>query len=344
MVTKVNVIRRRGTTAASNRDEDRSKVSAERLTMSRIEDVSRSNALWNFGSKSGVAMEGNTEKKRPPLWEDDGANERKEKRRKIVGLVDLKGVPDQPPIRKSDWMKGTSVFVGVHYKEVAKKWMAQINIDGTKYHIGSYEHEEDAAKDYARALFKYSSNKHRHRQEKFIDLSDVPEQAPILSTSMFGMSKWRGVSFNKNMNKWLAKIVVDKKKLLIGYYDIEEDAAKAYARALFKYNPGECHQRPRQGKFIDLTGVPEQPPIKKKNSSGKCEYMGAYYSKGKDKWLSQIMVDKKLRYIGYYDNEVDAAKAYARAVYKYRYRPEGIYQPKVKNQALQTSQKELWGR
>uniref|UniRef100_A0A7S2LTU9 AP2/ERF domain-containing protein n=1 Tax=Skeletonema marinoi TaxID=267567 RepID=A0A7S2LTU9_9STRA len=72
------------------------------------------------------------------------------------------------------------------------KWQAQIRIDGMNRHIGYYDNEEEAATDYARAVFKYKGqgaldkareqgarDKVREQNSFIIDLSDVPPQPPI---------------------------------------------------------------------------------------------------------------------------------------------------------------------
>jgi len=43
-----------------------------------------------------------------------------------------------------------------------KKWLAQIIIEGKTRHIGYYENEEEAAVDYALAVFKYNGNGQGH--------------------------------------------------------------------------------------------------------------------------------------------------------------------------------------
>ena len=40
-------------------------------------------------------------------------------------------------------------------EEGRKKWRTQISIEGKDRHIGSYNKEEEAAADYARAVLKY---------------------------------------------------------------------------------------------------------------------------------------------------------------------------------------------
>jgi hypothetical protein len=51
--------------------------------------------------------------------------------------------------------EGSSKYTGVTFKKAMNKWRAQIKIEGKVRHIGYYENEEEAATDYARAVFKY---------------------------------------------------------------------------------------------------------------------------------------------------------------------------------------------
>ena len=150
---------------------------------------------------------------------------------------------------------------------------------------------------------------------KFIDLTDVPTQQPILKNCRGGSSKYQGVSFHKTTNKWHAMIGISGKQYSIGYYEYEEEAAVDYARAFWKYR-GEI---PKHKKKIDLTDVPTQQPILKSNSKGESsKYKGVSWNKGSNKWTAQITMNGKLHCIGLYDNEEEAAVEYARAFWKYR--------------------------
>jgi|SaaInl74LU_5_DNA_1037368.scaffolds.fasta_scaffold32361_1 hypothetical protein len=65
--------------------------------------------------------------------------------------IDLSDAPAQTPIPKSGGRigRGDSKYTGVTFNKHAKKWIAQIMIDGKQRRIGCYENEEEAAVDYA---------------------------------------------------------------------------------------------------------------------------------------------------------------------------------------------------
>jgi hypothetical protein len=157
-------------------------------------------------------------------------------------VIDLNGVPPQPPIPKSSGRKkGASKYTGVYLNKTGtrKKWVATISLEGKNIFIGYYD-EEEAAVDYARAVFKYrgGAEGREHHESFVIDLNGVPHQPPIPKRSgraKEGASKYTGVSFHKNRNKWHAQIMIEGKKRHIGYYDDEEEAAVDFARAVLKY-------------------------------------------------------------------------------------------------------------
>lgn len=84
--------------------------------------------------------------------------------------------------------------------------------------------------------------------------------------------------------------------------------------------------------FVDaLVDVPPRPLILKNAKrvyddntrrrpvkAGSSKYTGVYRDKSIGKWKAQIMVHGRVRSIGYYDNEEDAAGDYAKAAFKYK--------------------------
>ena len=213
-----------------------------------------------------------------------------------------------------------------------------------------------------------------------IDLTDVPQQEPILSKGN-KTSKYRGVSFHKATKSWRARIMIEGKLHHIGRYGSQEDAARDYARALFKYkctrnghpalhqssaataanqttvtehqpphkkrrsncvHPGVpvVHKPPRKNALVhkpprkkrrsncvDLTDVPARPLILNNRKGTSSKYKGVTFCKNRKKWVAYITVSShgRLYYVGAYNDEQEAAADYARAAYKYN----GIFVPPI---------------
>ena len=263
------------------------------------------------------------------------------RQKKADGFVlDLSDVPRQQPIPKSKGhiKEGSSKYVGVTFSKAMNKWHAKIKIEGKNRHIGYYENEEEAAVDYARAVFKYRGqdvlDKLREQNSSesrvVIDLSDVPPQLPIPRSKIRikeGSSKYTGVSFHKESNKWHARIIIDGKQHLIGLYENDEKAAVDYARAVFKYKGQGALDKERErnsslsASAIDLSDVPPQLPVPKSADQvkeGSSKYAGVTFRKQTNKWKAQITIDGKQQCIAHYENEEEAAIDYARAVFKYQ--------------------------
>ena len=195
--------------------------------------------------------EGKKKKRSLSSW-DIADNETTIKRRRQQNnplVIDLSDVPAQPPIPKSSGhvKEGASKYTGVSFIKKSNKWVAQIMIEGKQHCIGYYDNEEDAAVDYARALFKYKGGvEGQDHRASVIDLNGVPPQPPIPKSSRRikeGASKYTGVTFNKQSNRWHAQIGIGGKNQFIGLYDNEEEAAVDYARAVFKYKGGVKNQK-----------------------------------------------------------------------------------------------------
>ena len=98
--------------------------------------------------------------KKRDLPRDSNSNKQQKKRQKQkidAFTIDLSGVSPQLPISKhANRMKeGASKYAGVHFCPRRTKWRTTICISGKNRHIGYYENDEEAAADYARAVFKY---------------------------------------------------------------------------------------------------------------------------------------------------------------------------------------------
>lgn len=112
------------------------------------------------------------------------------------------------------------------------------------------------------------------------------------------LSKYKGVT--RSANKWMASIMINGKSINLGYYEKEDDAARAYnvkASEIF-------------GEFAKLNDVDMSVPIpdvRQKSSSG---FRGVYWNKNDNKWVAQIQYKNKKVTLGYFSNKNDAAIAY----------------------------------
>ena len=153
--------------------------------------------------------------------------------------------------------------------------------------------------------------------EEWEDVEDIEEKYEALSykgkRKASSSSKYRGVSLYKRRKSkpWQAQITIDGKKKYLGSYATEEEAARAYdaegARLGHELNFPEEWEN-----VEDIEEKYEALSYKK----GKCKapssskYRGVTLNKSnKSKpWQAQIWIDGKLKYLGSYATEEDAAR------------------------------------
>lgn len=107
-------------------------------------------------------------------------------------------------------------------------------------------------------------------------------------------SKYPGVGWHKQHNKWWASIEIKGKTIHLGYFIKEIDANNAYETALLnKDNPQYFKS------------------IKRKTTS---EYKGVSWHKSSQRWRALISIDGKQVHIGSFIKEYDAHLAYQKAL------------------------------
>jgi hypothetical protein len=103
-------------------------------------------------------------------------------------------------------------------------------------------------------------------------------------------SKYTGVYKVKNSKKWSSGIMLKGKRIFLGYFDNEEDASQYYKKAVIAIEKNE--------------------PILIKNKEFTSKYKGVYWDKAAKKWAVVKKINGKMRYLGRFNNELDARDKY----------------------------------
>lgn len=107
--------------------------------------------------------------------------------------------------------KGSSKYTGVGWYNRLNKWSSTISINRKSYHLGLFNTELEASEIYQKSL------------KEFETLNILPKSLKS--------SKYYGVSFNKNVNKWTARLS-NKGGLFLGYFQTELEAYDATLKYL----------------------------------------------------------------------------------------------------------------
>lgn len=116
-------------------------------------------------------------------------------------------------------------------------------------------------------------------------------------------SQYKGVSWSKTRKKWQCMIKCDYNPITLGLFEIEEDAAKCYDYNAIKLFGEFALLNFPEFDYSDYTPNPHVPEY-------YSNYRGATFHKRHQKWCAHIRVGDKTKHLGYFDNEIDAAKAW----------------------------------
>jgi len=113
-------------------------------------------------------------------------------------------------------------------------------------------------------------------------------------------SKYVGVAWARNSQKWFANIRIDKKRVHLGYFEKEEDAARAYDE-----------QAARLFRPVNFPLNSDQKLAVKRGASGiVSQFIGVTWKAKNKSWVAQIEVEGEMRHLGSFHEEELAARAY----------------------------------
>lgn len=128
------------------------------------------------------------------------------------------------------------------------------------------------------------------------------------------MSGYKGVAYAKNKQKWRAAINTKGRPVFIGLFDDAKTAALAYDTQARKYY-GEFAFLNFPNEHYELSDLKTPVVVSRKNSSG---YRGVSLFKTRNRYRAYIYpYNRKQVNLGYFDDPIDAAKAYDEAAKKY---------------------------
>ena len=124
----------------------------------------------------------------------------------------------------------TSKYKGVSYSSKSKKFISEIGVDNKSIYLGIFLYEINAALAYNEAAIKYHG--------KFAYLNDLNniKEFPKEPNKKVKTSKYRGVYYSKRLKKYISSIKNGSKRLSLGCFKCEIDAARAYNEAAIKYH------------------------------------------------------------------------------------------------------------
>ena len=141
-------------------------------------------------------------------------------------------------------------------------------------------------------------------------------------------SKYTGIYYHSQTGKWMVSVMKGDSKRYGGYYSFEEEAA-IVAEYILRCKYGDIAVKNFPEKTFDEIKASyeliekkygpmgserisrgNQGKKKNDNRNKYSQYVGVTRTKTNQRWLAQIRFKNKNMYIGYFDTEIAAAKAY----------------------------------
>jgi hypothetical protein len=167
-------------------------------------------------------------------------------------------------------LPSSSKYVGVHWSNRDNIWKTSIVHNKKTIFLGNFTDELKASECYQNALKIIQEGGEIEKKQK--------------------SSKYKGVSWYEKQNKWVSRITINGKQNNLGYFDTEEEASEYYQNA--------------------LKSTKDRTEILVKRKEKTSIYDGVHFDKSRNKWSASIVVNKKRKYIGRFNTEIEAHNAY----------------------------------
>jgi hypothetical protein len=220
-------------------------------------------------------------------------------------------------------------YKGVSCYSQRNKCLVRFTNDGTRTHVGLFDDKDEAKRkcDEAAALLekglKLPGDAHSSEAVKmqrarskvngfvrrFNVSCEVEDEDGILANYTAegqpacaeggrrgGSSKYKGVSWYGRCSKWKVEITVDSRRVHLGYFDDEGQAARKYDEAAAPL------KKP--------VNFPAEGQVEAAKIESSAKYTGVCLTSRGKKWTAGIYIDSKQTHLGYFDNEDEAGHRY----------------------------------
>ena len=240
-----------------------------------------------------------------------------------------------------------SEFVGVSWNKKRRKWYAEIYHDGKKQHLGCFDDEQEAARAFDTAgrrlrgevahggragtnqvRLNFPTEGEVKRAKDRGALLTEEETAAAAASERHGSSEFVGVSWNKKNRKWVAVLNYDRKAQHLGLFEDEQEAALAVDAAARRMRGEDAHGGRAGTQWLRLN-FPTEEEVKRAKERGALltkeektaaavaskrhgpsAFVGVTWEKRNRNWCARIKHDGKHLYLGRFDDERVAARAF----------------------------------
>ncbi|KAJ9523853.1 hypothetical protein QJQ45_020050, partial [Haematococcus lacustris] len=224
-----------------------------------------------------------------------------------------------------------SKYRGVVWDYDTLKWRAQLASLGRVQDLGLFASQDEAARCYDQAVVRGGLSLRTNFPPSYYKDGAVPDSKMVIGRGSHKSgsgtrvtSQYKGVSWNSACSKWVA-VLWDrelKRARHIGSFESEEAAARAYDREAIKMLGADAGLNFRESmtEYLASTGltVAASEPSSRDAAKGSSQYRGVSWHDRSQRWEVRVWGGGKQHFIGSYGSEVEAARAYDKAVLQLR--------------------------